>query len=166
MSKGLPKRSEDYSLWYNELVKRADLAENSPVRGCMVIKPYGYSIWEKMQAELDRMFKETGHTNAYFPLFIPKSFLSKEASHVEGFAKECAVVTHYRLKNAEDGSGGGQAVGPNAQTQGYTRADPAREICGFKATCTWRPRRESNPHLALRRRSFYPLNYGGGGERL
>lgn len=105
MSKGLPKRSEDYSLWYNELVKRADLAENSPVRGCMVIKPYGYSIWEKMQAELDRMFKETGHTNAYFPLFIPKSFLSKEASHVEGFAKECAVVTHYRLKNAEDGSG-------------------------------------------------------------
>jgi len=105
MSKGLPKRSEDYSLWYNELVKRADLAENSPVRGCMVIKPYGYSIWEKMQAELDRMFKETGHTNAYFPLFIPKSYLSKEASHVEGFAKECAVVTHYRLKNAEDGSG-------------------------------------------------------------
>ncbi len=104
MSKGLPKRSDDYSLWYNELVKKADLAENSAVRGCMVIKPYGYSIWEKMQAQLDKMFKETGHVNAYFPLFIPKSYLSKEASHVEGFAKECAVVTHYRLKNAEDGS--------------------------------------------------------------
>ncbi|MCL4134037.1 UNVERIFIED_CONTAM: hypothetical protein GTU68_038522 [Idotea baltica] len=102
MGKGLPKRNEDYSLWYNELVKRADLAENSPVRGCMVIKPYGYSIWEKMQAELDRMFKETGHSNAYFPLFIPKSYLSKEADHVEGFAKECAVVTHYRLKNDEN----------------------------------------------------------------
>lgn len=96
---------DDYSKWYNELVVKADLAESSGVRGCMVIKPYGYAIWEKMQAELDRMFKETGHENAYFPLFIPKSYLSKEASHVEGFAKECAVVTHYRLKNAEDGSG-------------------------------------------------------------
>ena len=105
MSKNLTKRSEDYSKWYNELVVKADLAENSGVRGCMVIKPYGYAIWEKMQAELDRMFKETGHQNAYFPLFIPKSYFSKEASHVEGFAKECAVVTHYRLKNAEDGSG-------------------------------------------------------------
>jgi len=105
MSKKLTKRSEDYSKWYNELVIKADLAENSAVRGMMVIKPYGYAIWEKMQAELDRMFKETGHQNAYFPLFIPKSFFSKEASHVDGFAKECAVVTHYRLKNAEDGSG-------------------------------------------------------------
>ncbi len=105
MGKKLTKRSEDYSKWYNELVIRADLAENSGVRGCMVIKPYGYAIWEKMQAGLDSMFKETGHENAYFPLFIPKSYLSKEASHVEGFAKECAVVTHYRLKNAEDGSG-------------------------------------------------------------
>jgi len=105
MSKNLTKRSEDYSKWYNELVVKADLAENSGVRGCMVIKPYGYAIWEKMQAELDRMFKETGHQNAYFPLFIPKSYFSKEASHVDGFAKECAVVTHYRLKNAEDGSG-------------------------------------------------------------
>lgn len=105
MSKKLTKRDDDYSKWYNELVVKADLAENSGVRGCMVIKPYGYAIWEKMQAELDRMFKETGHENAYFPLFIPKSYLSKEASHVEGFAKECAVVTHYRLKNAEDGSG-------------------------------------------------------------
>jgi prolyl-tRNA synthetase len=103
MSKELPKRSENYSQWYQDLVIKADLAENSAVRGCMVIKPYGYAIWEKMQAILDKMFKETGHVNAYFPLFIPKSFFSKEASHVEGFAKECAVVTHYRLKNDEDG---------------------------------------------------------------
>ncbi len=105
MSKKLTSRAEDYSKWYNELVVKADLAENSGVRGCMVIKPYGFAIWEKIQAQLDKMFKETGHENAYFPLFIPKSYLSKEASHVEGFAKECAVVTHYRLKNAEDGSG-------------------------------------------------------------
>lgn len=105
MGKNLTKRAEDYSKWYNELVVKADLAENSGVRGCMVIKPYGYAIWEKMQAALDKMFKDTGHQNAYFPIFIPKSYLSKEASHVEGFAKECAVVTHYRLKNAEDGSG-------------------------------------------------------------
>ncbi|QTN39019.1 proline--tRNA ligase [Cryomorphaceae bacterium] len=104
MAAKLTKRSDDYSKWYNELVVMADLAENSGVRGSMVIKPYGYAIWEKMQAELDRMFKETGHVNAYFPLFIPKSYFSKEASHVEGFAKECAVVTHYRLKNGEDGS--------------------------------------------------------------
>jgi len=103
MGKKLTKRSEDYSKWYNELVVKADLAENSGVRGMMVIKPYGYAIWEKMQAELDRMFKETGHENAYFPLLIPKSYFSKEASHVDGFAKECAVVTHYRLKTSEDG---------------------------------------------------------------
>ncbi|WP_017258342.1 proline--tRNA ligase [Pedobacter arcticus] len=103
MSKGLTSRSEDYSQWYNELVTKADLAEHSSVRGCMVIKPYGYSIWEKIQAVLDQKFKDTGHSNAYFPLFIPKSFFSKEASHVDGFATECAVVTHYRLKN--DGNG-------------------------------------------------------------
>ena len=103
MSKKLTKREEDYSKWYNELVIKADLAENSGVRGMMVIKPYGYAIWEKMQAELDKMFKETGHENAYFPLLIPKSYFSKEASHVDGFAKECAVVTHYRLKTSEDG---------------------------------------------------------------
>lgn len=103
MSKGITSRNEDYSQWYNELVNKADLAEHSAVRGCMVIKPYGYAIWEKMQAALDQMFKDTGHSNAYFPLFIPKSFFSKEASHVEGFATECAVVTHYRLKN--DGNG-------------------------------------------------------------
>lgn len=101
----LTSRNENYSQWYNELALRAGLAEHSAVRGCMVIRPYGYSIWEAMQQTLDRMFKETGHENAYFPLFIPKSFFSKEASHVEGFAKECAVVTHYRLKNAPDGSG-------------------------------------------------------------
>ena len=105
MAKDFPTREENYSQWYNDLVIKADLAENSAVRGCMVIKPYGYSIWEKMQAALDKMFKDTGHSNAYFPLFIPKSFFSREASHVEGFAKECAVVTHYRLKNAEDGKG-------------------------------------------------------------
>lgn len=104
MAKNLTTRDEDYSKWYNELVIKADLAENSGVRGCMVIKPYGFAIWEMMQAELDRMFKETGHQNAYFPLFIPKSYFSKEASHVDGFAKECAVVTHYRLKTADDGS--------------------------------------------------------------
>ncbi|HTI57720.1 proline--tRNA ligase [Mucilaginibacter sp.] len=104
MSKGIISKEEDYSQWYNELVIKADLAEYSPVRGCMIIKPYGYSIWEKMQSVLDGMFKETGHSNAYFPLFIPKSFFSKEASHVEGFAKECAVVTHYRLKNDGDGN--------------------------------------------------------------
>jgi len=135
MSKGLPKRSEDYSLWYNELVKKADLAENSPVRGCMVIKPYGYSIWEKMQAELDRMFKETGHTNAYFPLFIPKSFLSKEASHVEGFAKECAVVTHYRLKNAEDGSG--VIVDPEAKLEEELIVRPTSETVIWSTYKNW-----------------------------
>src|ERR1043165_3944017 len=105
MSKALPTREENYAQWYQDLVVKADLAENSAVRGCMVIKPYGYAIWEKMQSVLDKMFKDTGHVNAYFPLFIPKSFFSKEASHVEGFAKECAVVTHYRLKNDEKGSG-------------------------------------------------------------
>ena len=104
MAKELTSRAENYSQWYNDLVVKADLAENSAVRGCMVIKPYGYSIWEKMRDELDRMFKETGHVNAYFPLFIPKSYLSREAEHVEGFAKECAVVTHSRLKMADDGS--------------------------------------------------------------
>ena len=105
MAKDFSTREDNYAQWYNDLVLKAGLAENSAVRGCMVIKPYGYSIWEKMQGALDTMFKDTGHLNAYFPLFIPKSFFSKEASHVEGFAKECAVVTHYRLKNAPDGSG-------------------------------------------------------------
>jgi prolyl-tRNA synthetase len=104
MSKGIISKDEDYSQWFNDLVIKADLAEYAPVRGCMIIKPYGYSIWEKMQAALDKMFKDTGHSNAYFPLFIPKSFFSKEASHVDGFAKECAVVTHYRLKNDGEGN--------------------------------------------------------------
>ena len=103
MSKKITSREVDYSTWYNDIVQHADLAENSGVRGCMVIKPYGYAIWEKMQAELDKKFKATGHQNAYFPLFIPKSYFSKEASHVDGFAKECAVVTHYRLKTSDDG---------------------------------------------------------------
>ena len=135
MSKGLPKRSEDYSLWYNELVKKADLAENSPVRGCMVIKPYGFSIWEKMQAEIDRMFKETGHTNAYFPLFIPKSYLSKEADHVEGFAKECAVVTHYRLKNDENGNG--VVVDPEAKLEEELIVRPTSETVIWSTYKNW-----------------------------
>jgi prolyl-tRNA synthetase len=135
MSKKLTKRSEDYSKWYNELVVRADLAENSGVRGCMVIKPYGYAIWEKMQAELDRMFKETGHVNAYFPLFIPKSYLSKEADHVEGFAKECAVVTHYRLKNAEDGSG--VVVDPEAKLEEELIVRPTSETIIWDTYRKW-----------------------------
>jgi prolyl-tRNA synthetase len=105
MAKDFPTRNENYSQWYNDLVIKADLAENSAVRGCMVIKPYGYAIWEKIQSALDKMFKDTGHSNAYFPIFIPKSFFSREASHMEGFAKECAVVTHYRLKASPDGKG-------------------------------------------------------------
>jgi prolyl-tRNA synthetase len=105
MAKDFPTRKENYSQWYNDLVIKADLAESSAVRGCMVIKPYGYAIWEKVQAALDKKFKDTGHSNAYFPIFIPKSFFSREASHVEGFAKECAVVTHYRLKASPDGKG-------------------------------------------------------------
>ncbi len=135
MSKGLPKRSEDYSAWYNELVKKADLAEISPVRGCMVIKPYGFSIWEKMQAELDRMFKETGHSNAYFPLFVPKSYLSKEAQHVEGFAKECAVVTHHRLKTSEDGKG--VVVDPEAKLEEELIVRPTSETVIWGAYKNW-----------------------------
>ena len=125
MAKDFTKRAEDYSKWYNDLVVKADLAENSGVRGCMVIKPYGFAIWEKMQAELDKMFKATGHVNAYFPLFIPKSYLSKEADHVEGFAKECAVVTHYRLKNSEDGKG--VEVDPKAKLEEELIVRPTSE---------------------------------------
>jgi len=135
MSKGLPKRSEDYSQWYNELVKKADLAEHSAVRGCMVIKPYGFSIWEKMQAAIDKMFKDTGHSNAYFPLFVPKSYLSKEADHVEGFAKECAVVTHYRLKNAEDGSG--VVVDPDARLEEELIVRPTSETVIWNTYKSW-----------------------------
>ncbi len=135
MAKNLTSREEDYSKWYNELVVKADLAENSAVRGCMVIKPYGYAIWEKMQAELDRMFKETGHQNAYFPLFIPKSFLSKEAAHVEGFAKECAVVTHYRLKNDENG--GGIIVDPDAKLEEELIVRPTSETIIWDTYRKW-----------------------------
>lgn len=135
MAKNLTTREEDYSKWYNELVIKADMAENSGVRGCMVIKPYGYSIWEKMQAELDRMFKETGHQNAYFPLFIPKSYFSKEASHVDGFAKECAVVTHYRLKNAEDGSG--IIVDPDAKLEEELIVRPTSETIIWDTYRKW-----------------------------
>jgi len=135
MGKGITKKSEDYSAWYNELVKRADLAENSPVRGCMIIKPYGFAIWEKMQAEIDRMFKETGHSNAYFPLFIPKSYLSKEAAHIEGFAKECAVVTHYRLKNADDGSG--LVVDPEAKLEEELIIRPTSETLIWSSYKNW-----------------------------
>lgn len=128
-------RAEDYSKWYNELVYAADLAEHSDVRGCMVIKPYGYAIWEKMRDVLDIKFKETGHSNAYFPLFIPKSYLSKEASHVDGFAKECAVVTHYRLKNAEDGSG--VIVDPTAKLEEELIVRPTSETIIWNSYKNW-----------------------------
>ncbi|MCF8358376.1 MAG: proline--tRNA ligase [Prolixibacteraceae bacterium] len=135
MAKELTSMKENYSQWYNDLVVKADLAENSAVRGCMVIKPYGYAIWEKMQAELDRMFKETGHVNAYFPLFIPKSFFSKEADHVEGFAKECAVVTHYRLKNAPDGKG--VVVDPAAKLEEELIVRPTSETIIWNTYKNW-----------------------------
>ncbi|UZR94395.1 proline--tRNA ligase [Chondrinema litorale] len=135
MAKGIPKRSENYPIWYQELVKRADLAETSSVRGCYVIKPYGFAIWEKMQAALDKMFKDTGHTNAYFPLFIPKSFLSKEADHVEGFAKECAVVTHYRLKNSDDGNG--VVVDPEAKLEEELIVRPTSETVIWSTYKNW-----------------------------
>lgn len=128
-------REEDYSQWYNDIVIKADLAEHSDVRGCMVIKPHGYAVWEKMKDALDRMFKETGHVNAYFPLFIPKSYLSKEAAHVEGFAKECAVVTHYRLKNAEDGSG--VVVDPEAKLEEELIIRPTSETIIWNTYKKW-----------------------------
>ena len=135
MAKELTSRSENYSQWYNDLVVKADLAENSAVRGCMVIKPYGYAIWEKMQAVLDKMFKDTGHVNAYFPLFIPKSFFSKEASHVEGFAKECAVVTHYRLKNNPEGTG--VIVDPEAKLEEELIVRPTSETIIWNTYKNW-----------------------------
>lgn len=135
MSKGLPKRSENYSEWYNELVKRAGLAENSAVRGCMVIKPYGFAIWEKMQRALDDMFKATGHQNAYFPLFVPRSFLEKEEEHAEGFAKECAVVTHYRLK--ADPSGKGLIVDPDSKLEEELIIRPTSETVIWNAYKNW-----------------------------
>ncbi|MBR3939412.1 MAG: proline--tRNA ligase [Bacteroidales bacterium] len=135
MAKDFVTRSENYSEWYNELVMRADLAENSAVRGCMVIKPYGYAIWEKMHDALDKMFKDTGHVNAYFPLFIPKSFLCREAEHVEGFAKECAVVTHYRLKNDPDGSG--VVVDPDARLEEELIVRPTSETIIWNTYKNW-----------------------------
>jgi len=134
MSKELGTREGDFSKWYNELVLKADLAEHSAVRGCMVIKPHGYAIWEKMQAALDKMFKDTGHVNAYFPLFIPKSFFSKEASHVDGFAKECAVVTHYRLKTAPDGS---IVVDPDAKLEEELIVRPTSETIIWNTYKGW-----------------------------
>lgn len=133
--KDLTSREQDYSRWYNELVVKAGLAENSAVRGCMVIKPYGYAIWEKMQRILDQKFKDTGHENAYFPLFIPKSFFSKEASHVEGFAKECAVVTHYRLMN--DPNGGGVVVDPDAKLEEELIVRPTSETIIWNTYRNW-----------------------------
>ena len=135
MSKGIPDKNKDFSGWYNEIIKKADLAENSPVRGCMIIKPYGYSIWEKMQSVLDKMFKDSGHYNAYFPLFIPKSYLSKEADHVEGFAKECAVVTHYRLKNDENKKG--LIVDPNAKLEEELIVRPTSETVIWNSYKNW-----------------------------
>ncbi len=135
MSKGITKRSENYSEWYNEIVKRADLAENSAVRGCMVIKPYGFAIWEKMQRALDDMFKATGHQNAYFPLFVPKSFLEKEEEHAEGFAKECAVVTHYRLKGNPDGKG--LVVDPAAKLEEELIVRPTSEAVIWNTYKGW-----------------------------
>ncbi len=136
MSKNLTKREEDYSKWYNELVVKADLAENSGVRGCMVIKPYGYAIWEKMQAELDRMFKETGHSNAYFPLFVPKSMFEAEEKNAEGFAKECAIVTHYRLKNDPD-KPGKLMVDPNAKLEEELIVRPTSEAIIWSTYKGW-----------------------------
>ena len=133
--KDLTKRADNYSQWYNDLVVKADLAEQSAVRGCMVIKPYGYAIWEKMQQQLDRMFKETGVQNAYFPLFIPKSFLCREAEHVEGFAKECAVVTHYRLKN--DPNGNGVIVDPDAKLEEELIVRPTSETIIWGTYKNW-----------------------------
>ncbi|HMM12537.1 MAG TPA: proline--tRNA ligase [Bacteroidales bacterium] len=135
MAKELTTREDNYSQWYNDIVTKADLAENSAVRGCMVIKPYGYAIWERMQAALDKMFKDTGHQNAYFPLFIPKSFFSKEASHVEGFAKECAVVTHYRLKNDPDGKG--VIVDENAKLEEELIVRPTSETIIWDTYRSW-----------------------------
>jgi len=135
MADFLTKKEENYSQWYNDLVIKADLAENSDVRGCMVIKPYGYAIWERIQAELDKLFKATGHQNAYFPLFIPKSYFSKEASHVEGFAKECAVVTHYRLMN--DPSGKGVIVDPTAKLEEELIIRPTSETIIWHTYRNW-----------------------------
>ena len=135
MAKEITSRSEDYSQWYLDIVKKANLSENSAVRGCMVIKPYGFALWENMRDQLDRMFKETGHVNAYFPLFIPKSFLSKEAEHVEGFAKECAVITHHRLM--VDPNGKGVVVDPEARLEEELIVRPTSETIIWDTYRNW-----------------------------
>ena len=136
MAKGLPKRSEDFSAWYNELVGKADLAEHSGVKGCMVIKPYGYAIWENMKAVLDQKFKETGHQNAYFPIFVPKSLFEAEEKNAEGFAKECAIVTHYRLKNDPDKKGK-LMVDPDAKLQEELIVRPTSEAIIWSTYKKW-----------------------------
>ena len=135
MAKEITSRVEDYSQWYLDIVKKANLAENSAVRGCMVIKPYGFALWENMRDQLDRMFKETGHVNAYFPLFIPKSFLSREAEHVEGFAKECAVITHHRLM--ADPNGKGLIVDPEAKLEEELIVRPTSETIIWDTYRNW-----------------------------
>ena len=135
MAKEITPRESDYSAWYNDIISKAGLADHSAVRGCMVIKPHGYAVWERMRDELDRRFKETGHVNAYFPLFIPKSFLSKEAAHVDGFAKECAVVTHHRLMNAPDGSG--VVVDPTAKLEEELIVRPTSETIIWNTYRDW-----------------------------
>lgn len=135
MAKEITSRAEDYSQWYLDIVKKANLAENSAVRGCMVIKPYGFALWENMRDQLDRMFKETGHVNAYFPLFIPKSFLSREAEHVEGFAKECAVITHHRLM--ADPNGKGLVVDPEAKLEEELIVRPTSETIIWDTYRNW-----------------------------
>ena len=135
MAKGITSRQEDYSKWYQDIVKEASLAEHSAVRGCMVIKPTGYAIWENMRDQLDKMFKETGHVNAYFPLFIPKSYLSREAKHVEGFAKECAVITHHRLMN--DPNGDGVIVDPTAKLEEELIVRPTSETIIWDTYKNW-----------------------------
>ena len=136
MGQNLTKRSQDYSKWYNELVVRADLAENSAVRGCMVIKPYGYAIWERMQSELDKMFKDSGHSNAYFPLFVPKSLFEAEEKNAEGFAKECAIVTHYRLENDPE-CAGKLRVDPNAKLEEELIVRPTSEAIIWNTYKNW-----------------------------
>ena len=136
MSKKITSRLENFSKWYNDIIINADLAENSGVRGCMVIKPYGFAIWEEMKALLDQMFKETGHVNAYFPIFIPKSFFSKEANHVDGFAKECAVVTHYRLKNDPDKKGK-LIIDPDSKLEEELIVRPTSEAIIWKTYKNW-----------------------------
>ena len=170
MAKEITTRAEDYSQWYNDIIIKGGLADYSAVRGCMVIKPYGFALWEKMRDTLDKMFKETGHVNAYFPLFIPKSFLSREAAHVEGFAKECAVVTHYRLKNDPDGEG--IIVDPEAKLEEELIVRPTSETIIWNTYKTWIQSYRDLPFLSTNGQMWYagkcvhdcfyaPLNFYG-----